>query len=344
MQCAACDHSNPSGAKFCQECGGPLKSVCAGCGASLPPSAKFCHECGRRTPAADAAPASTGGAAVAPESMAGGRYRIQHFLGEGAKKRVYLAHDERLERDVALALVKSDGLDEAGRVRVRREAQAMARLGDHPNIVTVHDIGEEDGQLYIVSQYMPGGDLEQALQEAGEQRQLPIEDAVRIARQLCDALAYAHSRGVVHRDVKPGNIWLAGDGTAKLGDFGLAVALDRSRLTQEGLMVGTVAYMPPEQALGRTPDASSDLYAAGATLYEMLTGRPPFLGDDAVAIISQHINTRPVAPSWHRSEIPQRLEALVLELLEKDPAARPPGALDRRMNSATPVACMRREK
>ena len=167
MQCASCGHTNPSGAKFCHECGGSLKRVCAGCSAQLPPTAKFCHECGRRTLVAEAPPPRASAQAAAPESMAGGRYRIQRFLGEGAKKRVYLAHDERLARDVALALVKAEGLDEAGRVRVRREAQAMAHLGDHPNIVTVHDIGEEDGQLYIVSQYMAGGDLEHGLEGAG---------------------------------------------------------------------------------------------------------------------------------------------------------------------------------
>jgi serine/threonine protein kinase len=259
-------------------------------------------------------------------SFAGGRYQLRELLGEGARKRVHLAWDTRLEREVALSLIKTEGLDEAGRLRARREAQAMARLGDHPNIGTVHDIGEEDGQLYIVSEYMPRGDLEQMLQEAGEERRLAFDEAVRIASQLCRALEHAHGRGVIHRDVKPGNVWLGRDGSVKLGDFGLAVATDRSRITHEGMMVGTAAYMAPEQALGRTPDARSDLYALGATLYEMLTGRPPFLGDDAVAIISQHLHTPPVAPSWHNREIPQRLEKLVLELLEKDPERRPANA------------------
>src|SRR3972149_5058928 len=168
------------------------------------------------------------------------------------------------------------------RARARRGAQAMARLGDHPNVVTVHDIGEEDPspgsgqapQPYIVSQYMAGGDVEGLLQEA-ESHRLPLEDVLLIAGQVCQALEHAHTRGIIHRDLKPGNVWLTADGHARLGDFGLAVALDLSRMTQEGMMMGTVAYMPPEQALGGKVDPRSALYGLGGTLYEMLTGRPP---------------------------------------------------------------------
>jgi class 3 adenylate cyclase len=250
---------------------------------------------------------------------------VERFVGEGAKKRVYRARDTRLDRDVAIALVKAEGLDEGARARVRREAQAMGRLGDHPHIVTVHDISEEDGQLYIVSQFMSGGDVAGLVSDADGGRVL-IDRALEIADQVCGALEHAHSRGIIHRDVKPGNIWLAENGTAMLGDFGLALALDQSRLTQEGSMVGTPAYLPPEQALGLSPDARSDLYALGAVLNELVCGRPPFLGDDAVSIISQHINTPPVAPSWHNAEVSKPLEALILRLLEKDPAARPASA------------------
>jgi class 3 adenylate cyclase/tetratricopeptide (TPR) repeat protein len=250
---------------------------------------------------------------------------VKRFIGEGAKKRVYLVRDERLDRDVAFALIKTEGLDEAGRTRVRREAQAMGRLGDHPHVVTVHDISEDEGQLYIVSQYMSGGDLEAHLQ-AAENRRLTIDETLRIAEELCRALEHAHARSVIHRDLKPGNIWLAEDGTAKLGDFGLGLSLDRSRLTQEGMMVGTAAYMSPEQALSGEVTRRSDLYALGVVIYEMVTGRPPFLGDDVVAVVSQHINTAPVAPSWHNPELPRALEALILRLLAKDPSARPESA------------------
>jgi class 3 adenylate cyclase len=256
-----------------------------------------------------------------PTSFASGRYRVERFLGEGARKRVYLARDSRLERDVAFAVIKTEGLDETGLGRIQREAQSMARLGDHPNIVTVFDIGEEAGQPYIVSQYMPGGDVQSRLAAAEESR-LEFAEALSIAEQIASALGHAHSLNVIHRDLKPGNVWLAEDGTAKLGDFGLAVATDRSRITQEGMMLGTVAYMSPEQAVARELDPRSDLYSLGAMLYEMVTGRPPFLGDDAVSVISQHLNTDPVAPSWHNRNVPRPLEVLILRLLAKDPNER----------------------
>ena len=247
---------------------------------------------------------------------------MKGFLGEGGRKRVYLAHDTKLDRDVAVAVIKTEGLDAGGLVRVRREAQAMGRLGDHPHVVVVHDVGEDEGQPYIVSRYMPGGSVEEQLANA-EGHRLPVDQAVRTAEQVSLALDHAHKNGIIHRDLKPGNVWLTAEGTAMLGDFGLAMALDRSRMTAHGMMVGTVAYMPPEQALGRTPDARSDLYSLGSMLYEMFTGRPPFLGDDAVGVISQHINTAPVDPSWHNPEVRGALEDLILHLLAKSPADRP---------------------
>ena len=262
-----------------------------------------------------------------PDSFAGGRYRVQQALGEGAKKRVYLAHDELLDRDVALALIKIEGLDDVGRERVVREAQAMGRLGTHPHLVAVLDFGQEassDGPPtpFIVTEYMPGGSVEELLAEGS----LETAQAVEVASGVARGLAFAHEQGVVHRDLKPGNVWLSADGTAKIGDFGLAVSLDQSRLTQHGMMVGTVAYMPPEQALGGEVTPRSDLYSLGGMLYEMVTGRPPFAGDDPTAVISQHINTRPVAPSWHSERCPPELEALILRLLEKAPEDRPASA------------------
>src|SRR3989304_5504044 len=159
--------------------------------------------------------------------------------------------DTLLARDVAFALIKTEGLDEQARARITREAQAMGRLGDHPHIVTVYDIGQEEGQPYLVLPLLPGGDVGDLIEKA-ENHQLALELAIRIADQLCQALDHAHGKGIIHRDVKPGNVWLTQDGTAKLGARGLAVAIDRSRLTQAGLMGGTVSYMPPEQAMGGT--------------------------------------------------------------------------------------------
>ena len=261
-------------------------------------------------------------AAAPPTSFASGRYQLERFIGEGSRKRVYMASDTRLGRSVALAVIKTEGLDDEMRLRVHREARAMARLDDHANIVTIHDVGEEHGQLFMVSEFMAGGDLERRLAQAPE-RTLHADEALHIAQQICGALEHCHSRSVIHRDVKPGNVWFTADGVAKLGDLGLALTLDRSRITQEGVMLGTPAYMPPEQALSGEFTSRSDLYSLGAMLYEMVTGRPPFVGDDVVAIISQHLNTPPVAPSWHNDSVPRPLEELILRLLAKDPAGRP---------------------
>ena len=196
----------------------------------------------------------------------------------------------------------------------------MAGLGDHPNIVTIHDVGDDDGQPYIVSQYMAGGAVD------GLDLPLSAERTLEIAKDVCRGLAHAHAHDVVHRDLKPGNVWLAADGAAEIGDFGLAVALEQSRLTMHGMLVGTVAYMPPEQALGGEVTPRADLYSLGCMLYEMITGRPPFVSDNPSAVISQHINTPPVAPSWHAETCPLDLEALILRLLAKDPAESAPPA------------------
>jgi hypothetical protein len=342
MRCASCGQENRSDLTFCTSCGAKLEHICASCGAASRLGDRFCGRCGQpfdwaqdkpfgEAPAPPAPIPSLGQPAASgapqPTSFANGRYQIEKFLGEGGKKRVYLAHDTLLDRDVAFALIKSEGLDEASRTRIQREAQAMGRLGSHPHIVTVFDLGQESGQPYLVAELMGGGDVAAAIEAAPDHR-LPLDQAISIAQQVCGGLEFAHSRGIVHRDLKPGNVWLTADGIAKVGDFGLAVALDRSRLTAEGMMVGTVAYMPPEQALGSEVTPKADLYSLGAMLYEMVTGRPPFLGDDPVAIIGQHINTPPVAPTWHNGQCPRPLEALILRLLAKDPAERPGSATD----------------
>ncbi|HVR30639.1 MAG TPA: protein kinase, partial [Thermoanaerobaculia bacterium] len=260
-----------------------------------------------------------------PSTIAGGRYQLGRLLGEGATKRVYSGRDLRLDREVAIAFVSTATLDQAGRVRIEREAQAMARLGDHPNVVTVYDVLEESGAIYVITQLMSGGDLATRIAQHPGGR-LGIEEAVAIAVQICRALEHAHGRGIVHRDLKPANVWLTGDTTAKLGDFGLAVAADQTRVTAPGTIVGTVDYMAPEQVLGKPADVRSDLYALGATLYKMLTGQAPFTADDPIAVLSQHLHTPPVAPSFRNADVPRGLELVILDLLAKDPAARPAGA------------------
>jgi eukaryotic-like serine/threonine-protein kinase len=323
-QCISCGAANRLQARFCGNCGAALATevACPGCGARKPGSQRFCDECGTEL-AAQSAPAQ----APVPPTLADGRYSLGRLLGEGAGKRVYLATDTRLQREVAAAVFKAAGSDETAMRRARREAEAMAQLGEHPNVVNVYDFGEDAGQLYLISQYMAGGDLYALLSDAAEHR-LAVEEVVRIGADIASGLAHAHSHAVVHRDVKPQNVWLAPDGTAKIGDFGLAVAEGGTRLTAEGTMVGTVAYMPPEQGVGRGSDARSDIYSLGALLYELLCGIPPFVGESAAAVVSQHVSTAPVAPSGHRSEVPAALDQLLLKMLAKSPEARPQNAAE----------------
>jgi serine/threonine protein kinase len=324
MKCPKCGYENRKTAEFCGGCGQSfaVEKTCAQCGHANPQGGRFCDKCGHSL----AEPATTAAQpSHEPTSFSNGRYEVKKFLGEGGKKKVYLTHDTLLDRDVAFALIKTEKLDDPTRARVNREARAMGRLGDHPNIVAIYDMGDHEGQPYIVIPVMPGGDVEGLIEQAPEHR-LPIEQAIGIAKAVCQGLEFAHSKGIIHRDIKPGNVWLGADGTGKIGDFGLALAVDLSRLTQPGMMVGTVTYMPPEQAMGGKVTAKVDLYSLGAMLYEMVTGHPPFVGDDSVAIIGQHINTPPVSPTWHRADLPPALETLILQLLEKDPEKRPESA------------------
>jgi class 3 adenylate cyclase/pimeloyl-ACP methyl ester carboxylesterase len=257
-------------------------------------------------------------------SFGGGRYVVRGVLGEGGQKTVYLVHDTTLDRECALSLLRTELADAADMARLRHEARAMARLGAHTNIVTVHDMGEEGGRPYIVSEHVPGGDLRSELQAAGGV--LPVRRALAIVTDVARALTVAHARGVVHRDIKPANVWLNADGSAKLGDFGIAVLTDSSRLTMTGAVLGSAAYMSPEQARGEALDGRSDLYALGCLLYELVVGRPPFVGSDPLAVVSQHVHAEPSPPRRENARVPKPVESLIMRLLEKNPGARPAGA------------------
>jgi tetratricopeptide (TPR) repeat protein len=259
---------------------------------------------------------------IGPLSFAGGRYQVQSLLGEGGQKRVFLARDRELDRDVVIGVLNGRSIESDSLDRLRREAKAMARLDEHPNVVSVFDIGEDGGNPFIVTQYVRGGSVADLLSRRKPEA-LELAEAVRIAAQTCRALGHAHAHGILHRDVKPTNVWLMADGTVKLGDFGLALSLDRSHLTEEDLRVGTAAYIAPEQALGSEIGMQADLYSLGVMLYEMAAGRRPFYGDTALAVISQHVNSQPVAPSWHNPAIDATLDKLILDLLAKAPADRP---------------------
>ena len=201
MHCAACGHANPSGARFCMSCGQALPRACPACGTEAPPGARFCMACAAplETPARPAPPPTphpSPPVETEPTAFANGRYQVTKFLGEGGKKKVYLAHDTLLDREVAFALIKTEGLDDTSRTRITREAQAMGRLGSHPHIVTVFDLGRHEGQPCMVTELMQGGDVEGLLEQAADHR-IPLERAVEIAQGTCRGLAFAHAKGKV---------------------------------------------------------------------------------------------------------------------------------------------------
>ena len=269
----------------------------------------------------------------ASDEVVNGRYALGRIVGEGARKKVYQAWDALLERDVAIAVVKIETLDAVSRQRINLEAKAMGRLGSHPHVVTVFDFGEyqpegsSEPHPYMVTELMRRGDVAGLIENAPEGG-LPLDDIVRVMTQVCLGLEFAHANGIVHRDIKPGNIWLTKDGTAKIGDFGLAKSRNRARVTQSGNIVGTVTYMPPEQITGGEVTPQADLYALGVVLYEMVCGRPPFMGYDTPSVVRQHLETEPVSPTWHNPNCPRPLEALILRMMAKDPKRRPRSAAE----------------
>ena len=222
-----------------------------------------------------------------------GRYRLRSLLGRGGMAEVWQGLDERLDRPVAVKVLDRRALEDPTVVaRFDREARAVARLA-HPNIVSVYDVGVDDDMPYLVMELVHGQSLA-ALIDGGP---ISIDDAVNVAVQVCDALQAAHEAGVVHRDVKPANILIAPAGTVKVCDFGIARVSQATQagLTRSHVTVGTAEYMAPEQASGGPVDARTDLYALGCVLYAMLTGSPPFHGDNALGVMWQHVN-QPVPP------------------------------------------------
>jgi TolB-like protein/Tfp pilus assembly protein PilF/tRNA A-37 threonylcarbamoyl transferase component Bud32 len=262
-----------------------------------------------------------------PDALTGGtvgHHSVLEPLGEGGMGFVYKARDTRLRRLVALKVLRPERIgEETDRRRFLREAQAAAAL-NHPHIVTVHEVGVEAGLDYIVMEYIAGGTLAD-LMAAGR---LPIERVLRLAAQVTEALTAAHEAGVVHRDLKPANIMLASPDHAKVVDFGLAKFSEAARpseadtVSRTGVLMGTAAYMSPEQIAGRGADARSDVWAVGAVLYEMATGQRPFPEPNVMLLISDILNREPEAPGTLNPELPPGLEKVILKALEKDPASR----------------------
>jgi tetratricopeptide (TPR) repeat protein len=260
------------------------------------------------------------------------RYQLEETLGQGGAGVVHRAFDTQLQRPVAIkSLDTSRGGPDQGVERLRREAALLSRL-NHSNIVGLYDIGEEAGQPYLVLEYIAGCTL-RALLEA-QPEPFPIDMARHIMRGVLAALSAAHQAGVIHRDLKPENIMLVGvepesaldpgelRPEVKVMDFGLAYLSGDVRITTENLVAGTALYLAPEVALGQPFGGQADLYAAGVILYELIAGRPPFRGDDALVVISQHLHATPISPRWHNADIPSTLAAMTLKLLAKNPADR----------------------
>lgn len=260
---------------------------------------------------------------MAIEQVLGGRYRADELLGSGGMAAVWRGWDLRLDRPVAIKKLAGAGLSEPmATERFYREARTVARLS-HPNIVTVYDFGTENGDQYLIMELVEGTTVAAMLADGP----LPLDQAVAIAAQTCDGLADAHAGGIVHRDVKPANLILTRAGVVKICDFGIArLTAANSTLTGTALALGSSKYMAPEQANGEAVDARADLYALGCTLYAMLAGGPPFVGESAVGILHQHATKQPAPVRERRPETPAALDALVQDLLAKSPADRPTDA------------------
>jgi eukaryotic-like serine/threonine-protein kinase len=269
-----------------------------------------------------------------PRTLAG-RYRLDEVIGRGGMSTVYRGTDLALDRVVAVK-VALDPLVEQSPIylaRFTREAQAAAAIG-HPGVVTVYDAGADGPTRFIVMEFVPGRSLADILRD---RKPFEPDEAANIAAQVADALSAAHAAGIVHRDVKPGNIMVEPDDSVKVLDFGIARALDSNTLTQTATVLGTSAYMSPEQALGQPVDARSDIYSLGCVLYEMLTGEPPFMADVSAAVLHQHVRVEPKPARERNPAIPPALNDLVIEMLAKQAKDRPQTAAEVRDRLAQAV-------
>jgi len=275
-----------------------------------------------------------------PEQL-GGRYEVGELLGRGGMAEVHLGRDTRLGRSVAVKMLRPDfARDPSFQARFRREAHSAASL-NHPSVVSVYDTGEDEYAgnpvPYIVMEYVEGSTLRDLL---GSGNKLVPERALEIVDGVLAALAYSHQQGIVHRDIKPANVMLTKAGDVKVMDFGIARAMDDmgATMTQTSAVIGTAQYLSPEQARGEQVDARSDLYSTGCLLFELLTGRPPFVGDSPVSVAYQHVREAPVPPSQLDPDVPAAADTIVLKSLAKDRADRYQTADDMRRDIAAALA------
>ncbi|MFG6497747.1 Stk1 family PASTA domain-containing Ser/Thr kinase [Fictibacillus sp. UD] len=262
-----------------------------------------------------------------------GRYKLLEVIGDGGMAIVYRAKDLILDRDVAVKVLRSEfNKDEDFIRRFKREAESATSL-DHPNIVSIYDVGEDEEIYFIVMEYVQGKTLKQYIKEHGK---ISVEESLHIMKQIVSGMAVAHDHGIIHRDIKPHNILITENGTAKLTDFGIALAITSATITHTNSILGSVHYFSPEQARGGIANAKSDIYSFGAVLYEMITGRVPFVGDSPVSVALKHLQENVIEPRRLNPEIPQSVENIVLKSLAKNPLRRYDSAeeLLRDMNTA----------
>jgi eukaryotic-like serine/threonine-protein kinase len=287
---------------------------------------------------------STGGVSVAPGTVLG-RYRLLERIGEGGMGEVWKAHDDNLDRDVAVKmLLRGTFGNTTSRERFRREALVLSRLS-HPGVATIFDFDATDGCEFLVMEYVAGGTLESRIASGP----MPVDDVLRLATGIAEALDNAHRHGFLHRDLKPGNVALTTDGNPKILDFGIAMLLSgeaaTGRITQAGMVLGSIPYMAPEQLMGEVCDARTDIYALGVLLFEMLTGKRPFIHDRPEAMMFAIISNAAQPVRALRPDVPESLDRLIAECLRKDPALRPTSAANvaqvlRGISTGTPTAAL----
>ncbi len=323
MFCASCGTDNAEDQKLCIRCGSLLGPICPWCGSCNRAGEAFCHGCRARLPELPAA--GYDAESPEPESFVAGRYQVIGRLRASGAKRVYLADDNRLGRKVSVAAISTFGLGDQAREQIMQVARSAARVAGHPHITGVYEAGEENGLVYVLSEHLAAGSLADLLSISKNHR-LPIAEVLRIGTQICDALEYAHSLGVVHGDLTPASVMIAPEGSVKVGDFGLGfpLTINLSRMAGEGVPADTAAYVAPEQMLGGPPEPRGDLYSLGVILYEMMAGSLPSAWGDSDAPIAERLRSKPLR--FERGDAPGALLSLVRRMLHKRPEKRPPNA------------------
>jgi len=300
MKCARCQSDNPDSSRFCANCAEPL----------------FSPDPNQGIPTKTI---TTPVSAIPKGALVAGKYRVIDELGRGGMGVVYRAEDTRLKRTVALKFLSPElTIDPEARQRFIQEAQAASAL-DHPNICTIHEIDEtEDGRMFMAMACYEGGSLRERIKRGKMDR----DEALAIATQVARGLAKAHEKGIVHRDVKPANVFVTSDGTAKILDFGLAKLTADIRLTWTGTTMGTIAYMSPEQARGEEVDHRTDIWSLAVVLYEMLAGQLPFKGENDQSMIYSILSHEPESITKIRKDLPSGLERVIYKALAKNPCVR----------------------